>query len=270
MKARSEEEGSRTDENGDWRCPSVFSDPVSLVKQGKADWEWTEVTLTEPERPERLRITVMKEPIRFDIHNGAKVRGCVSAKELQEIADHIGGIFHTSKTLDAKAKAAQTIIQPLPFVGRKLLADASDRALSDAYDEVLRKMRTLLGKSDLGIVSSFGPCWILTEWMNMLQGGEDANKSFMYGGHGASGRHVALSGDRVMYPIVHPDTDGGWTAEKKAGHVFADLCRDRAVLIDADGAEESVWLSEVYQDEELVSLANYGGVLPVRQCTEAD
>ena len=246
---------------------TIFDDPVGLVEQGLAVWSWADMYLTHPNLPGvKLRVRTMKEPMKLAAASGRLVRFCVSASELQEIADRIDGIFHTARTLDARHKQAGTIMQPIVLVDNDFGDKSTDERMSEVLDAQLDALRTALGKDDLGIVSTTGKPWVLSRYMLPKYARRYGDKTaHCYGWHSNSGRYKSPDGQGIWQQIIAPDSPDVADDERKGPANTADLLSQSAQIIHDNGDVVSVRLSDVYQHEEFWRLVSYEGPLPVRQ-----
>lgn len=227
-----------------------MKDVVQRVAYGEADWEWHPIKIAPgPRAPAELdnvvlEINVMKDAMKLD-----GIRFMVTAKDQQEIADLIYGIFHTERTQDVRHTQADTIVgavvQVPPGSGR-ITALSSEVDYNRYVDEAIEKATS---GPDPGLVSTVGKPWSLTN--NMLSQQRYGDKTaYNYGWHDKYGAYSSrITGQKIWQPVISGMSEyvHNWVHEDPS-QVCEMPSRD-AKLIFADGTEENIDLAIVYTHE---------------------
>lgn len=223
---------------------------VQRVTNGEADWVWHPIRLEAgPESPIEIKeiileIKVMKDAMKLD-----GIRFMVTAKEQQEIADMIYGIFHTERTHDARHVHAQTTIGAMvqvPPNSGKITALSNEEDYSKYVDKAIEEAT---GGSEPGLVSTVGKPWALTNNMLGQQKYGDKN-AYNYGWHDKNGIYKSrITGIKIWQPIISGMSKHVHNWAHADPSQVCEMPSREAKLIFPDGFEEEVDLAWIYTHE---------------------
>lgn len=249
----------------------MIYDIIEAVKDGKALFEWEEVTTSIEEK--KLHISIMRDAIRFnnipalrydrkglptnETFNG--VRLPATAIEMQSIADMLFCMMPTPKILDTIWLQATTKFDPVVNLGPgKIVATQN---ITSVHTAIEKKIKDEGGYPSRGIIDSVGKYWVIT---NKLKNSKNlkygVKTSCNYGWHNSTkegsravtpGLYV-YQGQGTMHNDIHIDPSQ-----------VVRLMYRIARLEHEDGKCEKVDLHNIASDEKLSYLLNHDGVLHV-------
>ena len=239
---------------------SIFKDPVGMVANGLAVWEWKDIYICHPAVQETLCVRVMKDAMKLPDENGKLVRFCVTAAQQQRIADLVGGIFHSEKTADDRHRLADTQFEPVIRVDGDICALAMDNRCSELVDDAIAQV---VPDGDPGIVSSVGKPWTLTNNMVASQRRHGDRTAFNYGWYSKSAPARSKSGLRLWQPIIWANAGPVHSDDHHDPSQVCEFPFNKCQLEYADGQVADTTLEAMYQHHELWKLVCYGGPLKV-------
>jgi hypothetical protein len=225
--------------------------------QGKLTliWEWYPIILTSDKLPNHsLQVFVMTDAMKIESNNKL-VRFPVTAIEQQQIADLIGGIFHTTKTADQRHLQATTklrAITQVPPGSGKITALASYIEYSSLIDTALVKTN----KSNFGLISTVGKPWTLHNGLL-----EKQHIAFNYGWHDEGAIYKSPIDLKIWQPIAGSNSKYVHNDQHKDPSQICEMPSRDAILTIPNGKQEQVDLASIYQDKDLWSLVSYDGPL---------
>lgn len=233
---------------------------VARIKNQEAIWKWHPLKLTSPDlQGYELEVFTMCDAMKLKCSDKL-VRFMVTAKEQQQIADCIKGIFHTSKTADERHKQADVLLPAVVQVPPKsgnITALSTEAAYSQCIDDLLCKVSNLNSSS---LISTVGKPWVLTRNTEKQQKW-GINTAYNYGWHDKNAIYKSNNGDPIwqpvvsgMSPLVHND------CHKDPSQVCEMLHRDANLKLPS-GEIVTVDLRNIYTDENLWKLVSYEGPL---------
>lgn len=232
---------------------------VERVKNAEASWSWASITLTSPELPDYvLIINTMCDAMKIKIDDKL-VRFMVTAAEQQQIADLIYGIFHTSKTADARHVQSATkipaVVQVPPRSG-KITALSNEVEYSHCVDVALEKCGK--NQSDFGIISTVGKPWVVTPNMSKQQKWGQKT-AYNYGWHDDAAIYKSPNGLKIWQPIVNGMAPLVHNDCHKDPSQVCEMLHRRAELQHPNGEITIVDLRDIYSSSELWKLVSYDG-----------
>lgn len=243
---------------------SVFDDPVEMVRQGLGVWHWVRITLHHPELTDRLIIMLMADAMKLPGPDGQLVRFCVTAKQQQQIADLVGGVFHSTRTADQRHLCADTKIKPITQIDGKICALSTDQRHSELMDQAI--VHAAMPGHPVGLVSSVGKPWTLTQQMATSPRRYGDATAFNYGWHDPSAPSHSPGNLKLWQDIIHANSTRVHNDEHHDPSQVCEFPSNEAVLVHEDGSNDVVKLADMYQHLELWKLVSYEGPLKhVRQ-----
>lgn len=246
-------------------------DIVKAVKEGKALFEWEEITSELGD--EKLHISVMRDAIRFNqvpvlkynkqilsedrLFDGVRVPA--TANEMQEIADLLFCTMLTPKVIDLIWQQAHIKFDPVVNLGPgKIVATQN---ITDVHTAIEGKIKRIHGGyPSRGIIDSVGKYWVITNKLN--------NKNLTYGVHTCCNygwHNTSKSGERAVTPGLYVYQGQGTRHNDQ--HVdpsqVVRLMYRMARLERADGSYERVDLHEIFADTKRSAMVNHDGVLKI-------
>jgi len=233
---------------------------VERVKNGEALWSWRKITIKPHNPPDELEsavleVNVMRDAMRLKNDKGQWIRFPVTAIEQQQIADVVGGIFHTERTQDERHLAATALFDPIiqvpPGSGR-IVATSHEDDYNRYVDQAIEKT------GDDGIVSSVGKPWTLTNNM-VKQQRHGLQTAYNYGWHSHSAIYTGPGGMRVWQPVINPMSKYIHNNVHKDPSQVCEFLSRSATIIDGQGSQTFVDLIDVYQHDIWCHFVTYDG-----------
>jgi len=243
-----------------------FGDVVERVSNGEAEWEWVTRSIPAPSNSRlkgcSLRVKFMADAMKLSV-NGTLHRFPVTAVEQQQIADMIGGIFHTEKTQDDRHRLADTtigaVVQVPPGSGR-ITALSNPVEYSQWIDRELLKV----SNGPYGLVSTIGKPWTLTNRMILPGQTYGSRTSYNYGWHDRGGIYKNPVADLNLWqPVIQHNSSRAHNDDHADSSQVCHLLSRDAIFVDAAGIESEVDLRDVYTGSELWPFTCYSEPLRV-------
>lgn len=239
---------------------------VQLVKDGKAKFEWSQ--LTSEYNGYKLHLNVLRDAMKFDeipamtwdfkpvyvngelderIFNG--VRLPASAGQLQEIADLVGGMLLTPKIIDLIYINAKVKFDSIVNSGPSAYTIVAIININDIHEMIEDKIESI-GDDGTGIVECVGKYWCLIEDLNskgMVQGDYCAC-NYGWLAKSASGPGVT-PGTQCWQRPGFAHNKQHWDPSQTIR-----LMHPKAVLEHPDGTKEDVDLHDIANNVDLCGL----------------
>jgi len=246
-------------------------DVVQLVKDGKGQFDWTEVI--SEHNGHKLYLSVLRDAMKFDdipamtwdykptyVYKDGKrveddrmfngVRLPATAHELQEIADLIGGMLLTPKVIDLIWLTAKIKFDSVVNIKGNIVAISNIHDVHEAVEAALAKAG---GDDGMSLISCVGKYWCLIQQL--------ASKGVLHGdetccNYGWCAKKASGPG---LTPGVQCWQRPGFAHNKQHWDPSQTirLMYRRALLVRADGTEEDVDLHDIAVDPELCGLLTH-------------
>lgn len=240
-------------------------DVVNLVKSGQGHFDWQYVVSEIGDQ--KLYIAVMRDAMRFDnmppldwrrtpasddddidyIYDG--VRLPATPKELQQIADMVGGMLLTPRVIDLIWLQAGVKFDAIVNSGDPYYDIVAEMKVTDVHQLIEAAISDRGSDTGSEIISCVGKYWCLINGL-----GTDADKK-MYGTSTAC--NYGWCGDNASGPGLTPGVKCWQRPGYKHNIDHIDpsqvirLMYREALLVSADGLEQYIDLHEVAGDPEL-------------------
>lgn len=225
-------------------------------------WTWQNIELNSEKLPGyKLIVQVMQDAMKFEL-DGKLIRFPVTAKQQQEIADKVGGIFHTTKTSDQRHLQANTKIRPViqtPPNSGKITALANYIEYSKYVDLAINNKT----KGNPGIVSSVGKPWILHNNLTLPDRRWGDNTCFNYGWYDEAAIYKNSIGLKLWQPIIGQNSPQVHNSDHSDPSQVCEFLNRDAILIYPDNKQEVVDLRNIYTSITYWSFISYDGPLKV-------
>jgi hypothetical protein len=238
---------------------------IERVKAGEMLLAWETITLTSS-RPElagcALEIQVMQDAMKLQNDAGTWIRFMVSAYQQQQIADIVGGVFHSEKTSEERHKRANTVISPVvqtPPGSGKITALATEDDYNRYVDAAIAKAQP---DGVIGIVSAVGKPWSLT---NNMAGQQryGSKTAYNFGWFDKGGIYTSPCGLKCWQSIASGMSEYVHNDSHADPSQVCEFPHNDCTLILADGTQQSLKLADVYRHELYCDFVTHGGPLQI-------
>jgi hypothetical protein len=234
---------------------------LDRIKAGEADWEWTKIAVSVPNSREKIVFQCMKDAMKLD-----GIRFMVSAREQQEIADLIGGVFHTSKTMDERHKAADVKIgacTQVPPGSGKIAANSTPEAMHPFIEESIRVAYSKTNVRGPGLISTVGKPWVITNNMADPKARYGNKTAFNYGWHDKSAAYTSPCGLKIWQPVVSARAALVHNDEHKDPSQTCEMLSREAFIINSQNVQVEVDVETLLKDPVYSTALSYEGPLRV-------